>query len=44
MIHEMGSGTSPSDIIVITEFCRALHRKCRDVGGEYDEISLEVQG
>lgn len=25
-------------------FCKALYRKCRSAGGEYDEISREVRG
>jgi hypothetical protein len=25
-------------------FCKNLYRKCRDAGGEYDEISREVRG
>ncbi|KAG0648801.1 hypothetical protein D0Z07_4722 [Hyphodiscus hymeniophilus] len=40
----MSFGASPSDIIIVVTFCRALYRKCRDAGGEYDEISREVRG
>ena len=39
----MSFGASPSDIIIVVSFCRALYRKCRDAGGEYDEISREVR-
>lgn len=42
--HEMSFGASPSDVIIVVAFCRALHRKCRDAGGEYDEIRDEVRG
>jgi hypothetical protein len=42
--HAMGFGASPSDIIIVVTFCRELYRKCRDAGGEYDEISREVRG
>ena len=40
----MSFGASPSDIIIVVTFCKALYRKCRDAGGEYDEISREVRG
>jgi hypothetical protein len=40
----MSFGASPSDIIIVVTFCRALYRKCRDAGGEYDEIAREVRG
>ena len=40
----MSFGASPSDIIIVVTFCRALYRKCRDAGGEYEEISREVRG
>lgn len=40
----MSFGTSPSDVDTVVAFCRALYRKCRDAGGEYDEISHEVRG
>ncbi|KAH8767676.1 hypothetical protein BGZ57DRAFT_732038, partial [Hyaloscypha finlandica] len=40
----MSFGASPSDVIIVVAFCRALHRKCRDAGGEYDEIRDEVRG
>lgn len=40
----MSFGASPSDIIIVVTFCRSLYRKCRDAGGEYDEISREVRG
>ncbi|KAF8866981.1 hypothetical protein BDZ45DRAFT_719969 [Acephala macrosclerotiorum] len=40
----MSFGTSPSDVDTVVAFCRALYRKCRDAGGEYDEISQEVRG
>lgn len=39
----MSFGASPSDIIVVVTFCKALYRKCRSAGGEYDEISREVR-
>lgn len=39
----MSFGASPSDIITVVTFCKALYRKCRDAGGEYDEISREVR-
>src|SRR4051794_14539211 len=40
----MSFGASPSDIIIVVTFCKALYRKCRTAGGEYDEISREVRG
>jgi hypothetical protein len=40
----MSFGASPSDIIIVVTFCKALYRKCRDAGGEYDEIAREVRG
>lgn len=40
----MSFGTSSSDVDTVVAFCRALYRKCRDAGGEYDEISHEVRG
>ena len=40
----MSFGASPSDIIIVVTFCKALYRKCRNAGGEYDEISREVRG
>ncbi|TVY33075.1 hypothetical protein LSUB1_G008435, partial [Lachnellula subtilissima] len=40
----MSFGASPSDIIIVVAFCKNLYRKCRDAGGEYDEISREVRG
>jgi hypothetical protein len=40
----MSFGASPSDIIIVVNFCKALYRKCRSAGGEYDEISREVRG
>lgn len=40
----MSFGASPSDIIIVVTFCKNLYRKCRDAGGEYDEISREVRG
>ena len=40
----MSFGASPSDIIIVVTFCKALYRKCRSAGGEYDEISREVRG
>jgi hypothetical protein len=42
--HEMSFGASPSDVVIVVAFCRALHRKCRDAGAEYDEIRDEVRG
>ncbi|KAF4635357.1 hypothetical protein G7Y89_g2745 [Cudoniella acicularis] len=41
---EMSFEALPSDIIDVTNFCKALYRKCGDAGGEYDEISDEVKG
>ncbi|CZT01032.1 uncharacterized protein RAG0_08861 [Rhynchosporium agropyri] len=40
----MNFGASPSDIVIVVTFCKALYRKCRDAGGEYDEVSGEVRG
>ena len=40
----MSFGASPSDIIIVVTFCKALYRSCRSAGGEYDEISREVRG
>lgn len=40
----MSFGISPSDLIIVVTFCRTLYRRCRDAGGEYDEISREVRG
>jgi hypothetical protein len=40
----MNSGASPVDITIVVTFCGGLYRKCRDAGGEYNEISHEVQG
>jgi hypothetical protein len=40
----MSFGASPSDTIIVVTFCKALYRKCRDAGGEYDEISRDVRG
>ncbi|TVY35489.1 hypothetical protein LOCC1_G006371 [Lachnellula occidentalis] len=40
----MSFGASPSDIIAVVAFCKILYRKCKDAGGEYDEISREVKG
>jgi len=42
--HEMSFGASSSDVVVVVAFCRALHRRCRDAGAEYDEIRDEVRG
>lgn len=41
---EMSFGASPSDIIIVVTFCRALYRRCKEAGGEYLEISREVRG
>ncbi|KAE9370295.1 hypothetical protein N431DRAFT_426677 [Stipitochalara longipes BDJ] len=40
----MSFGASSSDVVIVVAFCRALHRKCRDAGWEYDEIRDEVRG
>lgn len=40
----MSFGTSAADVDTVVAFCRALYRKCRDAGGDYDEISHEVRG
>ncbi len=40
----MSFGASPSDVIDVVAFCRALHRKCKDAGAEYDEVRDEVRG
>ncbi|RDW94785.1 hypothetical protein BP5796_00548 [Coleophoma crateriformis] len=40
----MSFGASPSDIIIVVTFCRALYRRCKEAGGEYLEISREVRG
>ena len=37
-------GSSPSDIVMIVAFAKALYGKCRDAGREYDEISKEIRG
>ncbi|RDL39608.1 uncharacterized protein BP5553_03948 [Venustampulla echinocandica] len=40
----MGFGASPSDIRILVASCKTVYRKCRDAGGDYDEISREVKG
>jgi hypothetical protein len=40
----MSFGTTPADVDTVVAFCRALYRRCRDVGGDYEEISHEVRG
>jgi hypothetical protein len=42
--NEMSFGASPSDVIDVVAFCRALHRRCKDAGAEYDEVRDEVRG
>lgn len=38
------SGQLSSDITNAVTFCRTLCRRCREAGGDYDEVSREVRG
>jgi hypothetical protein len=39
----MSFGASPSDVIIVVASCQNVYRKCRDAGGEYEEIAHEVR-